>query len=519
MQGEFNMFRKMLMLAALALPGVAHANWQEASSTHFVVYANDTPDNLRRFTERLERFDAAMRVFRQLKSRPMVKANRVTVYVLDDLDDLQRLYGKGGSSIAGFYNGRAWGSVAFSPRKTSDALSSRAILLHEYSHHFMLANWTDTAFPMWYVEGFAELHATAQFRDDGSVLFGGIPEYRRYGVGFANQLPLDRLLRPIQKDLNDEQRAALYGRGWLLSHYLTFTNDSNRKQQFAAYLSDINGGKPVETALAEFKGLTDITLDAYGQRPRLASALIKADQYKVDPVTVRELTAGEAAVMPARMASERGVDKDLAPKIATLARKLAVDYPNDPGAQVELAEAEFDAENYSAAEAAADRALAIDPKFVRAILYKGMAQGAAAKKAKENDPAKWQAIRRNFLAANKLDNENPVPLMLYYDSFGDAGQAATANAQEGLLYAYALAPYDLGLRVKAGHVFLQRGNAAQARVALAAVAFNPHVGSDNPIAKAIEALDSGGTEAALKVLKDAEEKEKKKKEADGGKAG
>ncbi|WP_336959205.1 hypothetical protein [Sphingobium aquiterrae] len=501
------MFRKIMIMASLLMPTMAHANWQEASSTHFVVYANDTPDNVRRFTERLERFDAAMRVFRQLKSRPLVKANRVTVYVLDDLDDLQRLYGKGGSRIAGFYEGRAWGSVAFSPRKAGDYLSAREILLHEYSHHFMLANWTDTAFPAWYVEGFAELHATAIFRDDGSIIFGAVPEYRTYGVAWGNKLPLNDLLRPSQPQLNDEQTAALYGRGWLLSHYLTF--NPGKQAEFGAYLADINAGKPVAEAIAEFKGITDVTLNAYGQRPSLGSALIKADQYKVDPVTIRELSAGEAATMPARMASQRGVDKETAPKVAALARKLAADYSNDTAAQMELAEAEYDAENFAASEAAAERAIAIDANAVRAIIYKGMAQVAAAKKAKETDPAKWQAIRRNFLTANKLDNENPVPLMLYYDSFGEAGQAPTKNAQDGLLYAYALAPYDLNLRVKVGKVLLERGDTAQARTALAPVAYNPHAGPDNPMAKMIEVLDKDGPAAALKTLEEAEAKAKK----------
>jgi tetratricopeptide (TPR) repeat protein len=508
------MFRNVLIAASLLMPTVAHAAWQEASSKHFIVYADDTPENVRKFTERLERFDGAMRTFRQLKQRPMVKANRVTIYVMDDLDDLQRLYGKGGNNIAGFYEGRAWGAVAFSPQKAGDYLSAREILLHEYSHHFMLANWTDTAFPAWYVEGFAELHATAIFRDDGSIIFGAAPEYRTFGIAWGNKLPFDQLLRPSQPPMSAEQTAALYARGWLLTHYLTF--NPAKQPEFVGYLSDLNAGKPLSEAMSEFKGINDITLNAYAQRPSLASAMIKSSQYEIEPVTVRALTAGEAAVMPARMASQRGVDKDSAPRVAALARKLATDFPNDPGAQMELAEAEYDAENYAAAEAAAERALAIDAGAVHAILYKGMAQAAIARKAKENDPTKWQAIRRIFLSANKLDNENPVPLMLYYDSFAAAGQAATKNAQDGLLYAYALAPYDLGLRVKAGMVLLERGDAGQARAALSPVAYNPHANPDSPLVKVIEVLDKEGAPAALVMLKE-ERAKQEKKESEGKK--
>ena len=48
------MVRKLLMSAALvvsAWPFAAHAVWQEASSTHFIVYADDKPERIRTFTE------------------------------------------------------------------------------------------------------------------------------------------------------------------------------------------------------------------------------------------------------------------------------------------------------------------------------------------------------------------------------------------------------------------------------------------------------------------------------------
>ena len=58
--------RFWLVLLALALPGAARAEWFEASSAHFVVYADDSERDIRKFSEQLERYHEAMAVITQL---------------------------------------------------------------------------------------------------------------------------------------------------------------------------------------------------------------------------------------------------------------------------------------------------------------------------------------------------------------------------------------------------------------------------------------------------------------------
>ena len=48
------------MLAALAGPPAAAA-WHKASTAHFIIYADESPDKLRAFATRLEKFDKAVR--------------------------------------------------------------------------------------------------------------------------------------------------------------------------------------------------------------------------------------------------------------------------------------------------------------------------------------------------------------------------------------------------------------------------------------------------------------------------
>ena len=102
--------------------------------------------------------------------------------------------------------------------------------------------------------------------------------------------------------------------------------------------------------------------------------------------------------------SKLGMERANAPRIAADARRLAASHGDDPFVQVALAEAEYDAENYAAAAAAADRALAADPNHVHALIYKGRAEMKLA--AVKGAAADWARIRTWFTRANKLDTEN-----------------------------------------------------------------------------------------------------------------
>jgi tetratricopeptide (TPR) repeat protein len=514
------MRRVMLMLLLLAASAAARADWQEASSAHFIVYSNDTPEHVRQLGEKLERYDRALRVLRNVPEHPVIPSARVQVYVLNGLSDLHELLGKGSDKFAGVYLARAEGPVAFVPRRLDiEFMSPLTVLLHEYAHHFMYSSWPGVVFPRWYVEGFAEFHATTQFRSDGSVVAGAIPEFRYYGVGWGNQLPLRQLLLPNPGKLDDLQMTALYGRSWLLTHYLTLGKPA-RLQQLADYVKALNEGKPPAEASRAFGSLADGDLDGYLKNRTLPARVLDAGSMQVGTVAVRALTPAEADMMPARLRSQLGVDKKSAPEVVALARRLAEPHPGDAATLAELMEAEFDAGNYAAARAAAEQVLAQDPHSVRAMDYAGRARMAAAQKSGGFDPAEWRAIRGLFLAANREEPANPEPLMLFYESYGAAMQAPSAGARNGLISAYGLAPYDLNLRMTAARLFLEDDKALLARQAIAPVAYGIHDESGGDVAvKMLDALDQADTAAALQVLVNAEreamQKAKDKKQGAG----
>src|SRR6187551_3511074 len=93
----------LAILAAVLLPSGAQAEWFESSSAHFVVYANDSERDIRKFSEQLERYHEAMAVVTQLDAPPPSPSNRVTVYVVKNAAAVQRLMGTSERALQGFY--------------------------------------------------------------------------------------------------------------------------------------------------------------------------------------------------------------------------------------------------------------------------------------------------------------------------------------------------------------------------------------------------------------------------------
>lgn len=504
----------LLAATALTVSGTAQATWFEASSRHFIVYSDDTLDHLKEYTQRLERFDGAVRVLHGDADPDRGNAGRVIVYVVPTVDDVQKLH----KNAAGFWNPAAL-PIAVMPRATGaggeHGFTPQAIMFHEYTHHWMLTSWSAAGIPAWYAEGAAEFHATAQVRPDGAVLFGAPPAYRMYGVTMLkNQMPVHDLLRAVPGKLEAEQTEALYGRGWLLTSYMTM--DAARRKQLAEYIVAINSGKTPSDAAASLGGVTDAKLDSWSRQPKFPSILVPADEIHIGDVRYRQLGPGEAAIMPTLIRSRSGVDEATAPRVVAQARAVAAQFPNDPAVQNELAEAELDnAEagklvdapaGYARVEAACDRALAADPKSMHALLYKGMAKEAAALDAKKTDAATWNEVRRWYIAANRAETENAEPLIRFYNSFRLAKQVPTAGAQRGALYAYALAPHYANARVEAAKVLLTDGKVAEGRAAFAPIAYNGESGASKELSGVLTAIDSGGAQAGLDAIRKLEEK-------------
>lgn len=470
------------LLAAALWPRAASAEWLEASSDHFVIYADDSERDIQRFSEQLERFHAGMALLTHNSVPKPSPSNRVTVYVVRNDAAVRDLYGGDSRFVSGFYVPRAGGSLAIVPRVEARAGSeldfSMVVLLHEYAHHFLISS-SSMAMPRWLSEGGAEFFASASFERDGTLGMGRPAQHRGWELFNAADVSVAELLDPERYEKRQKRDYdAFYGKSWLLYHFLTF--DKEREGQLARYVRLLAEGKSMPDAAVEaFGDLRELekAVDRYLRKPRLIALRLGPELLQTGPIAVRRLSAGEAAIMPVRIRSRVGVDEDLARSLVGKARAIAARFPGDAGVLSALAEAEYDTGNDDEAIAAADAAIAIDPARVNAYVQKGYALFRQAQDAAPKDAeAAYKRARAPFLALNKLENDHPLPLVYYYRSFAEQGGRPPELAISGLVRASDLAPFDLGLRMNVATALIQAGRQPEARFALEPVAFNPHGG-------------------------------------------
>lgn len=503
-----------LAWAALMAAMPARAEWLEARSRHFIIYADSSDAGLRRQSEALERLDWGLRHFLQLKDEPEIESRKVTVFIVPD-EDIKQLCRC--SNALGFYISNVTGSLAFSGRGGwgDGQGTGRMVLFHEYAHHLLLGTY-QLAFPTWYVEGFAEFASTMKVAPD-SVQIGIAANHRAGGLLLGEKLTAAQMFDPmLRRQLKSVGKIdSFYGRGWLMTHFVTFKPE--RFAQFNKYVVAINRGTPsIEAARQAFGDLDqlDRDLNRYLRARTLPALTMRYGDATVPPVAIRRMTPGEAALIDLRMLSVRGVGKDEARKVYAKAAPIAARFPVDAVAQGWLAEMAFDAGFFAQSDAASTRAIATNPKSVQALLYRGRVKLQLLQDAKSTDEAAWNEARRSVVAANRADPDDAEPLFWYWSSFVLQGKEPPKTSIEGLYRAQILAPQDKYVRLVAARTRLEGDEVDEAKLLLRPVAYDPHADPDNAAVKMLAALEAGqkGPEVVAALDRAAEAADKK----DGG---
>jgi tetratricopeptide (TPR) repeat protein len=485
-------------LISVALSGQAQAEWLEARSRHFTVVGDISEQSLRRQVDRLERFDATMRLI-----LPRSTEFNLPVMVVPTDAVVRELARSPDSGLLAYFLPSPYGVFAVTPATITgrfrDRISESNLLFHEYAHHILLGS-VDDPMPRWMNEGMAELFMNTRLDDDGSVTIGLGDETRAYSLVRLGRWTAERLFESDLKPPDKMDIDQIYAKGWLVLHYLMLSGE--RAGEFAKFTDGMKRGLPQpEAARQAFGDLRkfDSDLEYYRARKQLPAVHIARDRLAASSeIRIRRLTPGEGDIMPLRWRSMAGVTPEDAAEIAAKGRPIAARYPDSAFVQRAMAEMEFDAHNYAAADLAIDRALAADPEFVDAMAFKGLLLGAGAKR--DGNSELWQQARTWILKANHAQPDNAFPLILYYDSFGAAGEAPPTGAVNALMRAIVLQPSYQELRAKVAVQLIAAGDLKAARGVLAPLALAPHRAPDNPYARLLAELDKGTSGAALTAM-------------------
>lgn len=499
--------------------GQAQSKWKEAESDHFKIYSDGDEKSLARLSGRLEAVHYLLKIATNMQEPDGANIVKVKVYSVGDIADVRRLIGDPGSDAAGYYDAQLAGPLSVIPRNsgTDGSFSGELILFHEYTHHFML-QYQANAYPAWYIEGFAELAATASFEREGAITFGKAAKHREDELRYSKRYPAAKMVDGQYLDEKPGANDWSYGDAWAVTHYLTFSE--KRRGQLRAYLSAIHAGQPFAEAAKAFGNLNDLTREVTiyvdgasfpYKSPPLPSEIMKAPVIR--PLSVAEADFIEDRITMERVAKisskeeyeawaklreekkdpvkkdfdsyyqEKSADRD---KWMQKLRARTARHAHDPAAWTVQAQAECMARDFAACQMSSDRALTLQPGYWEAMLRKGQALLGLAEAATDADKkTMFKDARTWLLKANAANPPAHEPLYFYHQSFGAEGKRAPDIAVDGLALVVDTIPQIDGPRLALGDELIARGRFAEARRTLKPLAYSPHESTEQKKARAM----------------------------------
>ena len=387
-------------------------------------------------------------------------------------------------------------------------VTAESLIYAGYAQHFLLT-YFPAAYPRWYLDGFGQVFSTMVVTRDNDIEFGrapdgALPVIQRFGAfpikdvlddAYLTKKPADTHWTPIH--------------AWMLTHFLFFSD--KRRPQLAQYLAARARGEGAEKAAALFGDQAELgrELRAYfsARKPFLK---VSYDGARIEQPIVRRLRESEVAFVKGRLELGARVQIPPAPgpgadaatvKSMTIARDNALEHrarwldrlrrdaarwPNEPDAQLLLAEAECRSGNAAQCLAAARRAEALAPSDPRMLVWKGTATIMQAGTSPIPERARLVAEGRSMIVkANQTDHEAVGPLLAYYRSFETAGEAPSANAVDALQKVVGEVPAAPTPRLELADALVKRGEAEDARGIILPVAAGAYNSPERPPAEAL----------------------------------
>ncbi len=471
---------------------VKPGRWLKLESANFVVYAPRDEKKAREEVVALERFHGLLSRLIPRKERSPLK---LTVYITDSTRDFERSRPGVEDNIAGFYSSaiehihavtapdRSMERQRDMPKRIR-AMDARAILFHEYAHHFLRAN-SRRIYPRWYNEGFAEFVSTATFTEEG-IHVGMFTANRAIWLNNGNWLKIDKFLRGEDEkgeSLDGDDRAMFYAQAWLATHYMF--NRPERSKGFDRYCEALqNGGDPIgafEPAFGVSPQAFDKELRDYKRKSIQIYVMPEEKADHASSIKVERLNAAaDELLMP--MSYLKGVPpkKDIAETVK-LVQQEAAKYASDPFALQSIALTELWYGDLDAARTRLDALLASEPNNPDIHHFSGLCDLRLAYRS--DDPKLFQRGRGGFAAAHRLDETRAASLFRYVECNLRIERTMTPHMLDVLVTAYRLAPQVDPIALVTAQALIQNERWDEAVFILRPLATAPHGGLNADRAK------------------------------------
>lgn len=388
------------------------------------------------------------------------------------------------------------------------------LLYAGYAQHFLLT-YFPAAYPRWYLDGFGQVFGTMRVKSDNVLEFGGAPNAAQGVMHEFGPYPIKDVLNDSYLNQKPHKTGWTPVHAWALTHFLFFSDQ--RRPQLRQYLAARARGEDAATAAKLFGDEKQLGHDMvsyfYHRKPYLQ---ITYNGSKIEEPVVRRLRESEAAFIKGRL--ELGARIEIPPlpdastppdqvKLLTKAREDALKmrdqwladlrrdaarWSGELDAQLLLAEAECRSDHAAECLAAARRAAVIAPSDSRVLMWQGLATVKLAAAASPSERAPMLAEGRALIVrANQIDHDAVGPLMAYYASFADVGEAPSNTAIDGLQRAMEEVPNAPETRLTLASALVKRGQYDVARPVIMPVAAGAYDTPEKPAARALLAqLDS-----------------------------
>lgn len=493
----------LIALAAFSTPALAQdGRWWRAESPGFVAYSTASEPRVRRMVSELESFDALLRRLTQATDER--SPTQLEIYLFTGQGQFDEAWPGITRMARGLYAARTDIIAAYAIYRDTSGLEAQDVLFHEYAHHFMYQHFSNV-YPAWYVEGFAEFVATAEFEDDRIVL--GRASRARAGWLFDSWLPMERMIEGRPSDPEDVAR--FYAQAWLFTHYLVTTEGGMDK--FRAYVRALRMGSSPAIAFREGFGMRPAEMQSvlrqYLRSNPHALALNQPATVESQGVTLARLPASADDLLPVMTRVRRGsLDDEASAQVLQRVRR-SVGSPQDGFATLALAETEATIGDVGAARGLLEPYIAANAGDVQAQYLMGFTYLREAREAHARGDAAardtlYAQARRHFSRAYRIDANHVPTLYRYVETYScqQLDDTTRENALNALLLARQLAPQIPEITFYAADWLLAVGRASEAIPMLRLIAYDPHGGSSADRAREklahAEAAAAGGATSA-----------------------